>query len=51
MPPALQTSAKVALGASGGRPTTMRGEDGILYLLSYENDGITARPCAAVATG
>jgi hypothetical protein len=44
----MQTSAKVALGASQGRPTTMRGEDGVLYLFSSENGGITARPCAAV---
>jgi hypothetical protein len=38
----------VALGASGGRPTTMRGENGVLYLFSYEGGGISARPCAAV---
>jgi len=51
LPAGMQAAAKVALGASGGRPTTLRGDDGVLYLLAYENDGITARPCAAVGVG
>lgn len=50
MPPAMQTAAKAALGASRGRPTTVRGPDNVLYLFSIEGGGQTARPCAAVAT-
>jgi hypothetical protein len=50
MPPAMQTAAKVALSASQGRPTTVRGPDNVLYLFAYENGAMTARPCVAVAT-
>jgi hypothetical protein len=50
MPYAMQTAAKTALGASGGRPTTVRGPDGVLYLFTFENGAPTARPCAAIAT-
>ena len=48
MPPAMQNAAKMALGASSGNPTTVRGPDNVLYLFSYENGVLTARPCAAV---
>jgi hypothetical protein len=51
LPEAMQAAAKVSLGSSGGRPTTLRGADGVLYLLAYENNSITARPCAAVGVG
>lgn len=50
MPPAMQMAAKAALGASSGRPTTVRGPDNMLYLFSIEGGVQTARPCAAVAT-
>jgi hypothetical protein len=50
MPPVVQTAAQAALDASGNRPTTVRGPDGVLYLFSFEGREITARPCAAVAT-
>jgi hypothetical protein len=50
LPPSMQTAAKMALGASKGRPTTVRGPDNVLYLFAYENGAMTARPCAAVAT-
>jgi transposase len=45
---AMQTAAKAALGASGGRPTVARAPDGVLYLFSFETGGgLSARPCAA----
>lgn len=47
IPPAMQNAAKMALGASKGNPTTVRGPDDVLYLFSYENEVLTARPCAA----
>jgi hypothetical protein len=50
MPYNMQTAAKAALGASGGRPTTMRGPDGVLYLFAIEHGVTTARPCIAIAT-
>lgn len=50
MPHGMQIAAKAALGASGGKPTTTRGPDGVLYLFSMEGGTPTARPCAAVAT-
>jgi hypothetical protein len=46
----MQMAAKAALGASSGRPTTVRGPDNMLYLFSIEGGVQTARPCAAVAT-
>jgi hypothetical protein len=46
---AMTNAVAVALDASGGRPTTVRGSDGVLYLLAIENSAPTARPCAAVA--
>jgi len=50
MPQAMQTAAKAALGASSGKPTTVRGPDGVLYLFAVENGVQTARPCATIAT-
>jgi hypothetical protein len=50
MPPAMQAAGQAALGASGGRPTTVRGPDGALYLFALEGGVLTARSCAAVAT-
>ncbi len=47
--PSMQVAAKVAMGASGGRPTTLRGDDGVLYLVSLEGGALTARPCVALA--
>lgn len=47
MSPAMQVSAKVALGASNGQPTTLR-SDGVLYLLTLEGGAVVARPCAAM---
>jgi len=49
MPPAMQTTARDALSASGGRPTAVRGPDNVLYLFALENGALTARTCAAVA--
>jgi hypothetical protein len=43
-------AAGQALGASRGKPTTVRGPDNVLYLFSVEDGAQTARPCAAVAT-
>lgn len=51
LPAAMQQAAQMALGASKGRPTTVRGPDNVLYLFAFENGTMTARPCAAVATG
>jgi hypothetical protein len=48
---AMENSASAALDISGGRPTTVRGPDGVLYLFSLENSTPTARPCAAVGLG
>jgi len=45
----MEKAARSALGASQGRPTTVRGPDNVLYLFAYENGALTARPCAAVA--
>ncbi len=45
----MATAAQTALNASGGRPTTVRGPDGMLYLFAIENGAYTARTCAAVA--
>lgn len=45
----MATAAQTVLNASGGRPTTVRGPDGVLYLLAIENGAYTARPCAVVA--
>jgi hypothetical protein len=50
MPPAMAQAARQALGASKGKPTTVRGPDNVLYLFSIEDGVQTARPCAAVAT-
>lgn len=50
MPPTMVTAAKEAVGASGGRPVTVRGPDGLLYLFSVEGSSVTARPCAATET-
>ena len=50
MPPAMEQAARSALGASRGRPTTVRGPDNVLYLFSVEGGTQTARPCAAVAS-
>lgn len=47
IPPEMQRAAQVALNVSGGRPTTVRGPDNVLYLFSYENGVMTARACAA----
>ncbi len=47
IPHAMQNAALTALGASGGRPTTVRAPDGGLYLFTYEGDTLTARPCAS----
>lgn len=44
----MATAAQAALNASGGRPTTVRGPDGVLYLFAIENGAYTARTCAAV---
>ena len=49
LPPAMNKAARMALGASSGRPTTVRGPDGVLYLFAFEGGVLTARPCAAVA--
>ena len=49
MPPDMMTAARSALGISGGRPTTVRGPDNVLYLFAIENGKTTARACAAVA--
>lgn len=43
----VEVAGKAALGASGGRPTTVRGPDGLLYLFAFENGIMTARPCTA----
>ncbi len=43
----MATAAQQALNASGGRPTTVRGPDGVLYLFAIENGAYTARTCAA----
>jgi len=50
MPPEMVAPAKAAFGASGGRPVTVRGPDGGLYLLQREGSTMTARPCAATVT-
>jgi hypothetical protein len=50
MPVEMLTAARTVLGTSGGRPTTVRGPDGVLYLIALEGKSVTARPCAAVAT-
>jgi hypothetical protein len=49
MPVEMMKAAKTALGASQGRPSTVRGPDNVLYLFAVENGVVTARPCAAVA--
>ncbi len=49
LPPTIVTAAKAALDASKGRPTTVRGPDGVIYLFAFENGAVTARACAAVA--
>jgi hypothetical protein len=49
MPPDMANAARNALGASGGRPTTVRGPDNVLYLFAVESGKTTARACAAVA--
>jgi len=49
MPISMQTAAKVAVGASGGRPTTLRGDDGRLYQLELVRGVIIARVCVASA--
>jgi hypothetical protein len=46
----VEIAGKAALGASGGRPTTVRGPDGLLYLFAFENGIMTARPCTATVT-
>lgn len=51
IPPSMVQAVKTAIGSSGGRPTTMRGDDGTLYLFTVEGGGIAARPCAAVGVG
>jgi hypothetical protein len=48
--PGMQVAAKIAVGASGGRPTTLRGDGGALYLISLESGVLTARPCTSVVT-
>jgi hypothetical protein len=50
MPVEMEKAARMALGASKGNPSTVRGPDNVLYLFAYENGVMTARPCAAVAT-
>jgi hypothetical protein len=46
----MASSANAALGGSGGRPTTVRGPDNVLYLFTLENGVPTARPCASAAS-
>jgi len=49
MPVEMLTAVRTVLGTSGGRPTTIRGPDGVLYLIAIEGKAVTARPCIAVA--
>lgn len=51
LPPDMVNAARTALNVSKGQPTTVRGPDNVLYLFSFENGALTARPCAAVAVG
>lgn len=51
IPPPMMTAARMALGASQWRPTTVRGPDGVLYLFTFENGAVTARPCASAVAG
>jgi hypothetical protein len=47
IPPPMVQAVKTAIGSSGGRPTTMRSNDGTLYLFTVEDGGIAARPCVS----
>lgn len=47
MPMSMERAARAALAASSGRPTTVRGPDGGLYLFTYEGGSLIARPCAS----
>jgi hypothetical protein len=51
IPPSMVQAVKIAIGSSGGRPTTMRGDDGALYLFTVENGGIAARRCVSFGVG
>lgn len=47
MPVEMLTAVRTVLGTSGGRPTTVRGPDGVFYLIAIEGKAVTARPCIA----
>lgn len=51
IPPSMVQAVKTAIGSSGGRPTTMRGDDGALYLFTVEDGGIAARRCVSFGVG
>lgn len=45
--PPMERAARIALNVSEGRPTTVRGPDGVLYLFSLEGGSLSARPCVS----
>jgi hypothetical protein len=51
IPPSMVQAVKTAIGSSGGRPTTMRADNGSLYLFTVEDGGIAARRCVSFGVG
>lgn len=49
VPAPMDQAARIALAASGGRPTTTLGPDNVFYLFAYESGALTVRACVATA--